>query len=114
MIKIIWPWLFKAILRGYSGISLMGLMIFKSEPSKEDLNHEKIHFIQQLELLFVFFFLLYGVFYLRNRIRGDSHWVAYKLTPFEFEAFCNQGDLNYLKNRKMYAWLWVKFSNIKK
>ena len=44
------------------------------------INHEKIHLIQQLELLFVFFFLWYVLSFLYFKIKGVDN--AYKSIPF--------------------------------
>ena len=69
------------------------------------IRHEKIHFWQQVELLFVGQWILYLLFYLFNLIRYQSHQKAYRLIPFEKEAYNNDGDLNYLQNRKPFAWV---------
>ena len=60
------------------------------------INHEKIHFQQQKELLFVGFYLLYLIFWI---IYG------YRNMPFEKEAYDNQSDILYLSNRKHFAFL---------
>ncbi len=59
------------------------------------MNHEKIHFAQQKELFIVFFYILYGIFYL---IYG------YKNTPFEKEAYAYDQDEWYLDVRKYFSW----------
>lgn len=68
------------------------------------INHEKIHFKQQLELLFVGQWILYVVFYFRNLIKYKDHHKAYMLIPFEKEAYANDRNMNYLKNRRAFAW----------
>ncbi len=52
--------------------------------------HETIHYLQQLELLFVGQWLLYGIFHLINmwKYRGDGR-KAYRENPFEREAYAN-------------------------
>ncbi len=69
------------------------------------INHEKIHFRQQVEMLFVLQWLLYVLFYFINRLKGMNHDKAYRNNPFEKEAFANDWDLNYLKKRKFLSWL---------
>lgn len=59
-------------------------------------NHEKIHFRQQKELLLVGFYILYLIFWL---IYG------YRNIPFEREAYKNQDDFDYLSKRKLFAFL---------
>lgn len=73
--------------------------------SKVTLNHEKIHWKQQLELFLVLFYFLYFGFYLFFRLRGMNHFDAYKSIPFEKEAFQNQENLCYRTNRPFWAWL---------
>ncbi len=66
------------------------------------LNHEKIHFRQQLELLLIGFYLLYLVFWI---------FYGYKGIPFEKEAYANAKDSDYLIKRKPFAWvkyIWRK------
>lgn len=68
--------------------------------------HETIHFQQQLELLFIGQWILYLAFYLfwYVKFRGDGKR-AYMRIPFEMEAYKNQNNINYLKERKRYNWL---------
>ena len=74
-------------------------------------NHETIHFKQQIELLIVGFYLWYIIEYF---LRLCKFWVkgkqantviAYRNISFEREAYSNQNNLSYLKNRKPYSWL---------
>lgn len=69
------------------------------------IHHERIHFWQQVELLFVFQWLLYVFFYAINRLKGMNHDLAYRNNPFEKEAFANDYDFEYLKKRKFLSWL---------
>jgi hypothetical protein len=71
------------------------------------LNHERIHFRQQIELGLLFFYLLYGAYYLHNRRRGYLHSNAYRNIPFEKEAYANESNSDYLVTRKL--WTWAKF-----
>ena len=66
--------------------------------------HETIHYRQQLELLFVGHWLLYGLFWLKNVIKHRDGRKAYHEIPFEKEAYANEMDENYLDNRELYAW----------
>ena len=70
---------------------------------KEKINHEKIHWKQQLEMLIIFFYLWYLIeFLIRIPINGKK---AYISIAMEREGWENRGDLEYLKTRKPYAWL---------
>lgn len=93
--------------KGYSGISIGPLIIARDREHLDNrtfINHETIHFYQQLELLLIGFWLLYGGFYLYFRIRGKSHDAAYYAIPFEREAYNNQYNYQYLLDRRPYAW----------
>jgi hypothetical protein len=101
------------IFRYYTGLSFfIFIWISQQEPFKERLiRHELIHFRQQVELLFVFHWLLYISFYILARIKGLSHYVAYRYNPFELEAYTHDNDLQYLNKRSFLAWrhYWQAF-----
>lgn len=67
-------------------------------------NHEHIHFRQQLELLVVFWYLLYAFDYVVNRLQGYGHADAYFRIRLEQEAYENQGHPFYLVDRKRFSW----------
>lgn len=67
--------------------------------------HEAIHYRQQLEMLFVFQWIFYGLFWLIGMIRYRDGSKAYYESPFEREAYANEDDLGYLHNRRPYAWV---------
>ena len=77
--------------------------------NEQTLNHEKIHLAQQRELWLVGFYLLYAFYWLRARafLRMSSH-DAYMAIPFEVEAYAQQHDMDYLKNRERFAWRIIK------
>ena len=69
------------------------------------IHHERIHFLQQLECLYVGFFLVYGIEYLYLRFwRRLGHYRAYRAVRFEQEAYRHQRDPHYLAERKPFAW----------
>ena len=70
--------------------------------------HETIHFQQQLELLFVFQWILYGVFWLHGYIKYRDPRLAYYRNPFEQEAYANEENSSYLESRKRYSWIGYK------
>ena len=67
--------------------------------------HETIHYQQQLELLFLGQWILYGFYYLKGLIKYKNGAEAYRRSPFEEEAYENQSVENYLENRKRYNWI---------
>ena len=90
----------------YSAMALYPFLIIKKKEyidNKLLLNHEHIHFAQQKELLFLGFYILYLLNYLINLFRYFNHDKAYRNIVFEREAFMNEKDFNYLKQRKMFA-----------
>ena len=90
-----------------SAMALYPFMLFKSPSLKHDpviINHEEIHFRQQLELLILPFYLIYLGHYLINRLRYKNHDQAYLAICFEKEAYTHDRDLNYLKKRRFYQW----------
>ncbi len=66
-------------------------------------NHERIHTAQQKELLFVFFYLFYGIEWFVRYLMCGSRLKAYRAMSFEAEAYENDKNLNYLSTRKPYA-----------
>lgn len=76
----------------------------KGELSERVRRHETIHYRQQLELLFVGQWLLYLVFYLIGLITHRSGRQAYRLNPFEVEAYTFDETTDYLHNRRLYRW----------
>ena len=81
-------------------------IIFRDEEQEKMewvVRHEKIHFRQELELLWIGAILLeliekmYGRFFL-----GKSKLEAYKWCSMEQEAYRNQNDPDYLKNRPTF------------
>ena len=76
----------------------------RGEMSPTTKRHETIHFQQQLEMLLVGQWLLYGLFWLVGLVRYRSGAKAYRQNPFEREAYDNQRKFTYLVKRKRYAW----------
>ena len=66
--------------------------------------HETIHFQQFLELFFVGFVVLYFYYWLKNLASGMDGESSYFAIPFEREAYDNDWDQDYLRDRKRFAW----------
>jgi hypothetical protein len=97
----------KRIFKYYTGFSFfIFIWISRLEKNAERLiRHESIHFYQQLELLFVFHWLLYGLFYAISRLKGQRHYICYRYNPFEIEAYDNDHSEHYLRSRRAYSWV---------
>lgn len=97
----------------FKGFKLMTLWPFifirkKARIDEIELNHENIHGMQQIEMLWIFFYLWYGIeFLIRLWFCKGS---AYKNMSFEKEAYLNQEDLMYLEKRKLWEW-WKYLDN---
>ncbi len=92
--------------KGFVGITLFPFIFLKTKKLKENktlINHEKIHLKQQSELLIVFFFILYGIEFLIKLIKYKNTYLAYKSLSFEREAYQNETDFNYIKNRNLWS-----------
>ena len=86
--------------KGFKAITIWPFIFVRKGCSFDevDLNHENIHGRQQLELLIIFFYLIYLVELI---IKG------YRNISFEKEAYNNDNNLDYLKTRKWFA-MWRK------
>jgi hypothetical protein len=91
----------------YNGMALWPFIILREERFRHIpvlINHERIHLRQQKELLVLPFYVLYLLNYLVNLLIYHHHDTAYRNIIFEREAYANDRDLQYLKQRK---WLSV-------
>ena len=97
--------------KGYKYINLFGLLFTRDKSKITDIeyNHEKIHLKQMQEMLWLPFYIWYGVEYLVITVarQGDR----YHDISFEEEAYNNETNLNYCSDRKHFAWL--KYIGIK-
>lgn len=124
----------------YSTINLFGLLFTKRDSLRDDIiNHEKIHSTQILELAivgvltillltFIFnisywylllggslFYIWYVMEYMFVRFFHKKQNNAYHDISLEEEAYNNEDDLNYLDNRKWFAWVkYLKPKSYKK
>lgn len=97
----------RKIFNYYTGLSFF-VFIWICKLTRDEvklIRHEKIHFRQQVEMLFVFHWMFYVLFYLVSRLKGYGHYAAYRFNPFELEAFTKEDDVDYLRKRRPYAWV---------
>ncbi|MFD1315554.1 hypothetical protein ACFQ39_08010 [Namhaeicola litoreus] len=69
------------------------------------MNHEKIHLKQQVEMLWLFYFIWYLLEFLFHFMKYRNFLKAYKAISFEKEAYANEQNLNYLLERKFWSFL---------
>lgn len=93
---------------GFVAINLFGIIVSRreyGEMSKYQLNHERIHSFQMLELLGLFFYILYFIEWVLRLIQYRSRIIAYYNISFEREAYSNDRNLDYLTTRKRFAFV---------
>ena len=88
----------------YLAINLFGFIFSLRDLDCVELNHELIHSAQQRELLYIPFFIWYGIEWLVLYLKYRDWEKAYFHIRFEKEAYLHQYDLYYLKNRRRYQY----------
>jgi hypothetical protein len=94
--------------KGFRGITLFPFVIVSGYDLKLDsviINHEKIHIRQQVELLVLPFFIWYGIEFLIKWLIHKDKYFAYRNISFEREAYSNEKDPSYLKQRSFWSFL---------
>lgn len=110
--------------KGFGSITLFGFLVRrneKKETSVSDItwNHESIHHQQAQDFHlwyfgYVIFYLLYFIEWLIKCLLAPFGYRAYYSVSFEQEAYRNQTNMNYLKERKPFTWMKYLFKMIKK
>jgi hypothetical protein len=103
-------WLSKIAPIEIGAINIGFLVFSRGQISKTTRRHEKIHYIQQIELLFVLHWILYGAFWLIGLVRYRDGAKAYREIPFEREAYANQKKYTYFQKRPF--WNWVNYIKV--
>ncbi|SRR5690554_3783082 len=96
--------------RGFRGITLYPFIVLKNKEDKNNsiiINHEKIHLRQQAEMLVVLFYIWYGLEFLIRLLQYKSRQMAYRNISFEREAYQNEKNTTYLKER--FFWKFLKY-----
>lgn len=74
------------------------------------INHENIHWQQQLEMGVLLFYIFYFFEWLIKYFLTKD---AYMNLSFEREAYNNEYNFNYISSRKHYSWVKYLFYNKK-
>ena len=93
--------------RGFVALTLWPFIFVRKDMRVDDatMRHEDIHARQQKEMLVILFLVWYCLEWLiRLVIYGNAH-KAYRMISFEQEAYLNEHDKDYLKNRRLFAWM---------
>lgn len=96
--------------RKFYAINLFGFIFAKGPLNCMNQNHEYIHTLQQREMFYVFFYVVYGLEWIFKLFYYHDWYKAYENLSFEREAYHYQFNLKYPKHRKPFAWvhfLWM-------
>jgi hypothetical protein len=97
-------WLSKLAPIEINAVSFACFVFCRGVLTKTSRRHETIHYHQQIEMGFIGQWVLYGLFFLVGLVRYRSGKEAYRLNPFEREAYCNQKKFTYLDKRPLWNW----------
>ena len=92
--------------KGFRGVTIYPFVLVKYREDLNDsffINHEKIHIRQQVELLIIPFFIWYLSEYFVRLLQYRNANRAYRNISFEREAYAEESNLLYLKNRPLYC-----------
>lgn len=97
-------WLSKISPIEIGALSFAFFVFSRGKLNKTSRRHETIHYHQQLELLFVFQWVLYALFWVIGLVRYRSPKLAYRENPFERECYKNEKKTTYLQKRPLWNW----------
>jgi hypothetical protein len=92
----------------FKAINLFGTVFARRQYfplDKRAINHEYIHTRQMFELFIVGFYIWYILEWLYKLIIYKDRLMAYKKISFEKEAYINDINLDYLRERKLFSFI---------
>ena len=95
---------------GFNALAVWPFIFLKERDLKNDpvlINHERIHLKQQMEMLWIIFFLFYLVEFLAKIVIYKKPELAYRNISFEREAYAMERDFNYTEKKS--RWSFVKY-----
>lgn len=96
-------------LKGFTAITFWPLLFIRNDEldnyNETVERHEAIHGEQQKEMLIVPFLLWYCIEWMIKLCYYRNTNTAYKNISFEREAYDHQREIDYMDNRKHFAWL---------
>lgn len=102
--------------KGFSCLNLFGVLFVRKNDdgsipklSRVSVNHEMIHTEQMKELLYIFFYIWYFIEWVIELILPPFD-KDYSDVSFEEEAYMNEDNLDYIKQRKRYNWIKYVFN----
>jgi hypothetical protein len=94
----------------FNALAIWPFIILRERDLRGDqvlLHHERIHLKQQMELLWIFFFLLYFAEFLAKVIIYREFKRAYRNISFEREAYHQERNPDYARNKPF--WSFVRY-----
>lgn len=94
-------------LKGYAAMNVFGVILARKECkplSEKTITHETIHTKQMKPMLYVFFYLWYGIEWIIRLIQYGNTKQAYYNISFEREAYANDSNKDYPNTRKHFGW----------
>ena len=107
MIVVVNPYF---LMKGFNAVTLWPLVVIRNEHLRKDdllLNHERIHYRQQLEMLVLPFYLWYLVEFFIRWFQLKHRYLAYRAISFEKEAYAN--EMNFYYTPKRSFWAFIKY-----
>lgn len=92
----------------FRAMTVFPFVLLKNDFDRENkilINHERIHYRQQKELLILPFYIWYFFDFMIKLSRYKDKNMAYMNVVFEKEAYDNENELNYLKSRTFWGFL---------
>lgn len=106
--------------KGFDALTFFGHILSRDNDERHGgmetlLNHEHIH-LRQAQSLHDSWWLFYAV-YLWYWLKAlpSLHWnpmLAYRLNPFEMEAYLHQHDRHYAETCRHGAWEWRRYASL--
>jgi len=91
-----------------NAINIWFLVFGKAEISDSTRRHEKTHYIQQWEMLFVGQWLAYAYYYFKGWILTKDRKQAYRDNPFEREARAFGAEEEKFETRRFWNWRFYR------
>ena len=91
-----------------NAINIWFLVFGKAEISDSTRRHEKTHYIQQWEMLFVGQWIAYAYYYFKGWILTKDRKQAYRDNPFEREARAFGAEEEKFETRRFWNWRFYR------
>ena len=89
--------------KNFYAINFCGIVFAKRRLSPTERRHERIHTLQQRELLYIGFFVWYLIEWLVRLLQYCNATKAYFNISIEREAYAHESDKDYERHRRHYA-----------